>query len=88
MLHTKCREIGTSKGIIIPHNLLESAHINVNDTLDIEYLERNDAIIIKKSKKQKFRNGWLAAFETLHANNGDELLIPDVFEDEESDETI
>lgn len=86
MLHTKCREIGTSKGIIIPRNLLESAHINVNDTLDIEYLETDNAIIIKKSKQQ--RNGWLAAFEALRANNGDELLISDVFEDEDFDETI
>lgn len=88
MLHTKCREIGTSKGVIIPHNLLEYAHINVNDTLDIEYLEVDNAIVIKKSKQQKFRVGWLDAFEALHAKNGDELLIPDVFEDEQFDETI
>ena len=88
MLHTKCREIGTSRGIIIPRNLLEYAHINVNDALDIEYLETNDTIVIKKSKQQKVRNGWKAAFETLHANNGDELLVPDVFEDEIFDETI
>lgn len=88
MLHTKCRTIGTSRGIIIPRNLLESAHIHVNDTLDIEYLELDNAIMIKKSKQVKLRDGWLAAFEMLHANNEDELLISDVFEDEEFNETI
>lgn len=88
MLHTKCREIGTSKGIIIPHNLLEHAHINVNDTLDVEYLEKEKAIVIKKSSAKSIRKGWLSAFTKLHASNSDELLIPDVFEDECFDETI
>lgn len=86
MLHTKCREIGTSCGVIIPRNLLESAHIDVNDMLDIEYLEADGTIVIKKSKQ--LRDGWLVAFEALHASNGDELLIPDLFEDEQLDETI
>lgn len=88
MLHTKCREIGTSKGIIIPSILLEHAQINVNDALDVEYLEEDQSIIIKKSTSQKVRKGWLAAFKKLHRGDGDELLIPDVFADEEFDETI
>ena len=87
MLHTKCREIGTSKGLIIPSNLLEQAHIDINDVLDIEYSELEKTIKIKKSDT-KIRNDWAKSFKSLHASNGDELLIADVFEDEMLDETI
>lgn len=81
MLHTKCREIGTSKGFIIPSSLLEQAHIGINDILDVEYSEVDQTIKIKKSTPN-FRNGWAKSFQLLHSNNGDELLIDDVFEDE------
>lgn len=85
--HTKCRGIGTSKGVIIPNNLLKTANIEINDVLDIQYSEEQDVIIIKKPVKE-IRAGWAEAFKKLHAAGDDELLIPDVFEDEEFNETI
>lgn len=85
--HTKCRAIGTSCGVIIPSNLLKSAKIDVNDELDIDYIESDNMIIIKKSIHAP-RAGWSEAFKQLSANNGDELLINDVFEDEFNDESI
>ena len=88
MLHTKCRDIGTSSGVIIPRHILEYAHIQRNDILDIDYSETEQAIIIKKSKPKQLRVGWALASKTLHERGGDNLLIPDVFEDEIFDETI
>lgn len=82
---TKCRSIGTSSGVIIPTNILKAAHINVNDSLDIDYDVNQKAIIIH-APKNNIRKGWGEAFMRLHKNGGDELLIDDVFEDEFIDE--
>lgn len=85
--HVKCRSIGTSKGVIIPNNLLKLAQIHLNDELDIEYSQENQTIVIKKAVNVP-RLGWGEAFKQLHASGGDELLINDVFEDEFNDESI
>lgn len=88
MIHTKCREIGTSKGVIIPRHILENAHITVNDDLEIDFYEEDNTIRIKKSVLQQPRLGWALAFKKLHKAEEDQLLIPDVFEDECIDESI
>lgn len=88
MLHTKCREIGTSRGIIIPRHILEDAHIGVNDKLEIDFCEAENTIRIKKSLINKPRSNWALAFKKLHEAKEDELLIPDVFDDENIDESI
>ncbi|MCC2625467.1 MAG: toxin-antitoxin module transcriptional modulator MazE [Burkholderiales bacterium] len=88
MLHTKCREIGTSRGIIIPRHILEEAHISVNDTLEIDFCAEDSTIKIKKYSSNKPRQNWDLAFKKLHEANEDELLIPDIFENENFDGTI
>jgi len=88
MLHTKCRGIGTSKGIIIPRHILEDAHISVNDVLDIDFCKQDHTIRIKKTIRTHPRSGWDLAFKQLHECGDDALLIADVFEDENFDETI
>ena len=89
MLHTKCRDIGTSKGVIIPRQILEEAHINSNDTLDIEYLENTQTIIIKKTIKKPVRMGWNEAFKEFNAKSSNDMLIPEIFDDEDlCNETI
>lgn len=88
MLHTKCREIGTSRGVIIPRHILENAHITTNDSLDVEFYEEDNTIRIKKSSLNQPRSGWALAFKKLHEAEEDKLLIPDVFEDENIDESI
>lgn len=89
MLHTKCRKIGTSKGIILPRQILDDAHIDYNDELDIEYLESTQTIILKKTIKRPLRMGWKEAFIEFNAKSVNEMLIPDIFEDEDlCNETI
>ncbi len=85
--HTKCRKIGTSYGAIIPSNLLKSAKINVHDELEINYIESDNVIVIRKSTHSP-RAGWAESFKLLSDSSGDELLIADVFEDEFTDESI
>ena len=79
-----------SKGVIIPRQILEEAHINSNDALDIDYLEDTQTIIIKKTIKRAVRSGWNEAFKEFSAKSAnEEMLIPDIFEDEDlCNETI
>lgn len=39
--------------------------------------------IVNKIQKNEVRVGWDSAFKEMHENGDDELLIPDVFLDEE-----
>lgn len=48
----------------------------------------NNTIKIKKSSIQRPRSNWSIAFKKMHDDNEDDLLIQDVFEDENIDETI
>jgi len=64
--------IGNSKGIRIPKPLLEQCHIG--DQVELEVQDNN--IIIMPSKKRA-RDDWDAAFEKMHQNNDDKLLIDD-----------
>ena len=90
MLHTKCRDIGTSKDVNIPRQINEEADINSNDALDIDYLEDTQTIIIKKTIKRPIRSGWNEAFKEFNVKSAnEEMLIPDIFDDEDlCNETI
>lgn len=72
-------QIGNSKGIRLNKMLLEKYEI----TDKIELILEDDCIIIKaiKSTNQP-RQGWDKAFENMRQNGDDELLIDDIFEDE------
>lgn len=72
------RQIGNSKGIILPASFLKELQINDNSELEME-IEENKIII---SKIEEPRKGWLEACEKMHKNGDDRLIIPDVFEDE------
>ena len=69
--------IGNSKGIRIPKAVLK--HCEIADALD---LRLEDKRIILTPVSAKPRQGWAAAAERMHRAGDDELLIPDVFEDE------
>jgi antitoxin MazE len=43
---------------------------------------KDNTIVISPIKEQK-RIGWAEAFQEMAKNGDDELLIPDVFEDED-----
>ncbi len=74
--------IGNSKGIRLSKTLLEK--YNITDKVEL-ILERG--YIILKPKKEP-RKDWEKAFKKMHENCDDELLIDDVFEDENPEEWI
>ena len=73
-------KIGNSKGIRFSKTMLEK--YNITDTVDV--ILENEQIIIKPLSKP--RKGWDDAFMAMHDNKDDQLLIDDVFEDEDPEE--
>lgn len=68
--------VGNSKGIRLSKTLLDK--YNIKDKVEL-ILE--EGYIILKPKTQP-RQGWEQAFQKMHENGDDSLLIPDFFEDE------
>lgn len=68
--------IGNSKGIRLSKTLLDKYNI----TDKVELVLEKDCIILKPVSRP--RAGWEAAFEEMHQSGDDQLLIDDVFEDE------
>lgn len=73
-------KIGNSKGIRIPKSILE--HYEIRNALEL-ILEKG-RIILKPTTQP--REGWEEAFSEMHKNGDDQLLIDDVFEDENFDD--
>jgi len=72
------RNIGNSKGIILPQNILKECQIEYEVNVEV----RDKTIVISPIEDQK-RKGWAEAFQEMAKNGDDELIIPDVFEDED-----
>ena len=68
---TKDIRIGNSRGIRIPKVILDQYHIK--DEVELETKE--DCVIIKSSHIA--REGWGQAFNKMHENQEDVLLIDD-----------
>lgn len=75
-------KIGNSKGIRLSKTLLE--RYNIRDT--VELVLKKGYIIIKP--KVLPRRGWDKAFKKMHDSGEDEMLLPDIFEDENPEEWI
>ena len=69
--------IGNSKGIRLSKSILE--RYNLQDKVEV-ILEKG-RIILKPVPNT--RQGWGEAFREMHDKQGDTLLMPDVFEEEE-----
>ena len=72
--------IGNSKGIRLSKTVLEK--YNITDKVEL-ILEKGYIILKPKSEPRK---DWEKAFQKIHENGEDQLLIPDVFEDENLEE--
>ena len=72
--------IGNSKGIRLSKTLPEKYNI----TDKVELILEEDFIILKP--KIEPRKGWEDAFKKMHENGDDQLLLNDVFEDEDMSE--
>jgi antitoxin MazE len=73
-------KIGNSKGVRLSKTILEKYQIGDK----VEMILEKDQIILKPVKQP--RQGWAEAFKRMHEEGDDQLLIPDVFEDEEFEE--
>jgi len=68
--------IGNSKGIRLSKTILDK--YNIGDTLEL-ILERSYIVLKPKAEPRK---NWEKAFQQMHENGDDNLLIDDVFNDE------
>ena len=75
-METNIIKIGNSRGVIIPASYLRK--LGAKEKIDIQI--REDGVFIKPIRKA--RDGWEVAAKKAHQHKDDELLIPDVFEDE------
>ena len=78
-MKTSIIQIGNSKGLRLSKTILE--RYNIKDT--VELILEKGRIILKPVDQP--RKGWDEAFSRMHQNNDDELLIDDVFSDEDFD---
>ncbi len=72
------RYIGNSKGVILPQNLLKKCFIEYEVNIEV----KDNTIVISPSDSQNLK-GWAEAFQEMAKNGDDELIIPDIFEDED-----
>jgi antitoxin MazE len=78
-MRSNIRNIGNSKGIIIPQGFLKECLIEEEVNIEV----RDKHIIISPVENQK-RKGWANAFKKMAENGDDHLLLPDVFDDEDT----
>lgn len=74
--------IGNSKGIRLSKTILEK--YNITDKIEL-ILEKGYIILKPKAEPRK---NWEKAFKQMHENGDDQLLMDDVFEDENFEEWI
>ena len=72
--------IGNSKGIRLSKTILEKYNIQEKIELTLE-----KGYIILKPKPEPRKN-WEDSFKTMHDSGDDQLIIDDIFEDENFDE--
>jgi antitoxin MazE len=77
-MNTKIIRVGNSNGIVLPSAFLKLLGLETGETIRIEYREKSKEIVLKP----EIRVGWEEAFRKYADKGADELLIPDVFEDE------
>ena len=70
--------IGNSRGIRLPRKIIDQCHIE--DTLDLTV--KGDTIVLTPVTKEP-RDGWEEYAIKMHESEDDELMIPDVFSDED-----
>jgi len=77
-------KIGNSKGVIIPARFLKKLGAQSKVEIKVEMEEREGGLFLKPIKKP--REGWEKAAKAAHKEGEDEMLFPDVFDDEETED--
>jgi antitoxin MazE len=76
-MKTSIIQIGNSKGIILPSDILRRLHLSLKSAVSVSV--DGEKIIIKSEPRQ----GWSEAARLMNESGDDILLIPDVFNDED-----
>jgi len=76
-MKTSIVQIGNSKGVILPSEMLQKLRLSSKSSVEIEV--KNDNIMIKPSPRQ----GWAEAFKSFSSSGSEEAFFPDFFEDED-----
>jgi antitoxin MazE len=79
-METPIIKIGNSKGLRLSKTLLEKYHI----TDKVELILEEDQIVLRPVEAP--RKNWKEKFQQMAENKDDQLLISDLFEDENLDE--
>jgi antitoxin MazE len=69
-IHVSLRQIGNSKGVVIPKPLLAQAGLEDTVQLSVE----GDAIMLRRAPSRP-REGWAEAAQALSEQAGDELVM-------------
>ena len=77
---TNIIQIGNSKGIILPAELLKQLSLSLKSVVNISL--EGDNIVIKAQPRQ----GWAEAAQLANEQGDDKLLCTDIFEDEPLEE--
>ncbi len=70
---TKIIQIGNSKGIRIPNQILKE--LNIENQIELIINDKKDEIILKPM--HKVRDGWFESFKKMKSISEDKLLIDD-----------
>ena len=76
---TNIIQIGNSKGIILPADILRKLHLSTKSAVNVSV---DDEKIVIKSESHP-RQGWADVFKKFAASESEESFFPDVFEDED-----
>jgi antitoxin MazE len=74
---TSIIQIGNSKGLILPSDLLRQLHLSLKSAVRVSI--ESEKIVIQPEPRQ----GWAEAFKQFAASGEEEAFFPDVFEDED-----
>jgi len=70
-------QVGNSRGIRLPQNILRE--LNIQDEVEM-VVKKNELVI--KSVKKKPRKGWNKAFTKMSEDKADKLLLPENIDSE------
>ena len=79
-METSIIKIGNSRGLRLSKTILEKYHIKDK----VELILEKEQIILRPV--ESFRKNWEEKFKKMAENDDDQLLMNDVFEDENFDE--
>ena len=75
-------QIGNSKGLIIPSNLLRRLRLSLKSPVEV-FME-DEKIVIRAEPRQ----GWAEAFRQFALSGEEETFFPDVFADEDLSDIV